>query len=161
MGSGLISVQSEKPIQFRVDRPLGKLLKWLRLLGYDAISDHLPKNGYLGTASFDDNRIWITCNKPTVPVEGIMVINPGNLIDQLRQIIVALRIPRQSLKPFSRCSECNAELKTVAREKIRGRVPDYVWETQLQFRTCDACQKIFWSGTHVDKQRQMIDQLFE
>jgi len=161
MCSSLTNGKIRPPTQFRVDRPLGKLLKWLRILGYDAIADRLPENSYLVSASNYDDRIWITKAKLTASIEGIIYINAKNPIDQLRQVIMALHIQRHSLRPFTRCSECNGGLIIVDREKIRGQVPDYIWETHHQFRTCNICQKIFWPGSHVDKQRQVIDQLFK
>jgi len=161
MCSSLINAKIDAPIQFRVERTLGKLLKWLRILGFDAISDRLPENSYLVTASNDDDRIWITKTKQTSSNEGIIYISTNNPIDQLRQVIVALDIQLHTLRPFSRCSECNNELIIVDRQKIRGQVPDYIWETHHKFQSCNICQKIFWPGSHVDKQRHIIDQLFE
>ena len=161
MVRSISSAQTEKPIKFRVDRPLVKLVKWLRLLGYDTVSSRLPDKRHNANASGPDDRIWITKAKLTAPGERIMQVSTNNPIDQLRQVITALRLPRQSLKPFTRCSECNNELVRIEREKLRGQVPDYVWETHRQFQTCKVCRKIFWPGSHVDKQRQVIDQLFE
>ncbi len=152
--------QAETEIKFRVDRLLGKLLKWLRLLGYDAIPDDSPKNGILAYASRQGDRIWITHAKLISPVEGIIQIKSKNPIDQLRQVISTLGIQHHTLKPFTRCSDCNAELTTVAREKLQGKIPDYIWQTHHQFRFCDVCQKIFWPGSHVDKHRKIIEQLF-
>lgn len=160
MGISLSNGQTEKPIQFRVDRPLGKLIKWLRLLGFDAISECLPASK-VSTAPRHDDRIWIIKTKLMAPIEGIIPISTNNPIDQLRQVITVLRIQRHSLKPFTRCSECNCELITVDRETIRGLVPDYIWETHHQFQSCDFCQKIFWPGSHVDQQRQIIEKLFK
>ena len=153
--------QPKNPIQFRVDRPLAKLLKWLRLLGYDAVSDSLPGKMALTSASGSDDRIWITNAKQMETAEGLIHISTKNPINQLRQIIVALGIRRQDLKPFTRCSGCNCKLIPVDRARLRGQVPDYIWETHRQFRSCDFCNKIFWPGSHVDRQRRIIDQLFE
>ena len=161
MCSDSLNGQIEKPIRFRVDRQLAKLAKWLRLLGYDTISERLTENRFLGTASRYDDRIWVTGSKLSVPMERIISISASRPIDQLGQVIEALRIPRQAIKPFTRCSECNCKLVPVDRGTVKGRVPDFVWQAHRQFRTCDSCQKIFWSGSHVDKQRQIIDRLFE
>jgi hypothetical protein len=161
MCTGLTNGKIVPPTHFRVDRSLGKLLKWLRILGYDAISDRFAENSYQVSAANADDRIWITKTKLTPPIAGIINISAKNPIDQLRQVIVALRIQRHSLRPFTRCSACNSDLINVDRETVRGQVPDYIWETHRQFRTCNFCQKIFWPGSHVKKQRQIIDQLFE
>jgi uncharacterized protein with PIN domain len=161
MGVRVPDRRPKEPIQFRVDRPLGKLVKWLRLLGYDAISDSLPDKMVLTRASRSDNRIWITNAKQMETIEGLIHISTNKPIDQLRQIIIALNIQRQALKPFTRCSLCNCKLIAVDRAGVRGQVPDYIWETHRQFRSCDFCNKIFWPGSHVDRQRRIIDRLFE
>jgi len=154
-------VQTEKIYRFRVDKQVGKLVKWLRLLGYDAISDCLPANKYLANASHSDDRIWITNAKLATPIESVIQVHTTNPIEQLRQVIVALHIKQNSLNLFTRCSECNRELIKVDREALRGQVPDYIWETHYLFQTCDMCHKIFWPGSHVDRQRRIIDKLFE
>ena len=65
--------------------------------------------------------------------------------DQVRQILaLAGTLPG----PLSRCLDCNEPLLEVEREKVRNRVPVFVFETQPRFKQCPGCGKIYWAGTH-------------
>jgi len=57
----------------------------------------------------------------------------------------------EMVKPFSRCSRCNAELEAVSPETVKNEVPDYVFFTQEEFLRCRGCGRIYWKGTHVPK----------
>jgi len=161
MGADLPQTHGRQSFRFRVDRPLGKLAKWLRLLGYDTVSDRLSKAGHIRPGSRHDDRIWIIAADLPVRTEGIIGVNATDPIRQVFQVLTALGIERESLKPFTRCIQCNHELDAVARKHVRGRVPDYIWETHKQFRTCSKCNRIFWRGSHVVKQRRIMDRLFK
>jgi uncharacterized protein with PIN domain len=60
------------------------------------------------------------------------------------------------VRPFSRCSLCNAELFQIPREAVLGAVPDYVFETASDFRKCPECARVYWPGSHRQK---MFDKL--
>jgi uncharacterized protein with PIN domain len=49
---------------------------------------------------------------------------------------------------FTRCILCNEPLTDIAKEKARGRIPEYVFKTQDKFVCCPKCSRIYWQGTH-------------
>ena len=53
-------------------------------------------------------------------------------------------------KLFQRCVECNCPLEDAPKEETKGKVPEYVFQTQEVFKRCPSCKKIFWKGTHWD-----------
>jgi len=59
-------------------------------------------------------------------------------------------MPVEIDKLFYRCIECNTPLEDIAKEKIKTKVPEYVYQTQSTFKQCTNCRKIFWKGTHWD-----------
>jgi uncharacterized protein with PIN domain len=79
--------------------------------------------------------------------------------EQLKQVVEALQLdPVQLL--FTRCAECNAVLEDVAKdEAVQARVPEYVWQTQNEFRRCPQCQRIYWGATHKDHILTELQQL--
>jgi len=38
----------------------------------------------------------------------------------------------------------------VAKDEVRDRVPEYVWQTQREFRHCPECHRLYWGATHLD-----------
>jgi len=67
----------------------------------------------------------------------------------LKQVIDELKLdPLPTL--FTRCAECNQRLEDVFKENVREQVPEYVWQTQEEFRGCPECRRIYWGATHKD-----------
>ena len=139
--------------QFIADAMLGKLARWMRVMGCDVeyfpeISDHalsdLAKRG---------NRIILTRDTRLIQWK----INRGNAFlvtgdhysDQLRQVVEAFAIdPFRDM--LSRCLRCNVLLAQLDKKDLAGKLPPYVFETQDRFETCPRCQKIYWKATHVE-----------
>ena len=60
---------------------------------------------------------------------------------QFCEVVRAFQLER-SLKPFSRCRACNAALREVPKEPVRGRVPETVWRELDDFTECPQCGRI-------------------
>jgi uncharacterized protein len=141
--------------RFVVDIMLGKLAKWLRVLGFDARSmplDDQPRIASLLSEGF----IPVTRRVKFRDIEGVLFIRNDHRFEQLKELISSLSIGIDELRPFSRCSLCNAELLQIPGEAAFGAVPDYVFETASDFRKCPECAKVYWPGSHRQK---MIDKL--
>lgn len=139
--------------RFLADRTLGRLVKWLRMLGYDtAYLPQLSPQGLIReghrqgrTILTRDTRVARQKNLPPC-----VFVRDDRFRDQLRQVVTVCQLdPLHSL--FTRCSECNEPLADLPKEKVHGRVPAYVWETQSEFRHCPSCHRLYWGATHKDK----------
>jgi uncharacterized protein with PIN domain len=91
----------------------------------------------------------------------LLFIESDDPPQQLRQVVAALGITFDELRPFSRCLRCNRLIEPVEKWQIRESVPDYVWQTQSAFYRCPDCRKIYWPGSHLELSRQRIRKLFE
>lgn len=60
------------------------------------------------------------------------------------------------VQPFRRCMRCNTPLEPIAREEVRGRVPEGVWESYESFAWCPICRRVYWKGSHYDRMRGML-----
>jgi uncharacterized protein with PIN domain len=142
--------KKEKEIKFLADRMLGKLVKWLRILGFDT-----------AYPSFDDDLSLIL----TARQEGrILLTRDANLIKrrniQLAGIIKGLKLEIDlNSKIFSRCSLCNTPTKDVDKKEVKNYVPPYVFSTQNRFVYCPSCKKYYWRGTHWQRMTQKIQKL--
>jgi uncharacterized protein with PIN domain len=88
--------------------------------------------------------------------EGILLKSDA-LEDQVKQVVRT--VGEDNLALFTRCSVCNAELESVEKEGVRGRIPEYVYETQDEFSMCPTCGRYYWKGTHWDKMKADIDRM--
>jgi uncharacterized protein with PIN domain len=153
-------------IRFIVDVMLGKLAKWLRILGFDAYYKiDLDDENIIKIAQIEkriiltkDKRLSKTLEK--LSLQYIFIEN-NDYISQLKQIIICLKIKKSDILILRRCAICNSLIKRVEKELIEGFVPDYVFNTQLDFNICEGCGKIYWSGSHINKIQDVLDRLFE
>lgn len=143
--------------RFAVDRMLGRLARWLRVLGHDvAYGSHLGGRTAAGCAR-RDGRILLTrdtrlLRDPHLPPH--LFITSDHFRDQLRE--VAARYPLGTGSCFRRCLECNRLLEEVPRERARDRVPPFVWAASPRFLCCTGCGRFFWPATHQEHMRREL-----
>ena len=147
---------------FAAERTLGRLAKWLRLLGYDTVFElEIGTNRFLDGLSPEYILLTRTESvRDTCSSHRLIFIESNDLNDQLRQIIRELGIVLEDIEPFTRCLECNATIKQVAKTEISGQVPDYIWETNEVFQKCPNCKRVYWPGSHAKRSVQRIEELF-
>jgi len=153
-------MDSANEIRFTVEMTLGKLAKWLRILGFDtAYAANVAGGELIDTAR---NRILLTRTKRIWDMKiakECIFITSNHPFEQLREVILALDIEKEDIRPFSRCIQCNTSIRWVEKNAVRGKVPDYIWETQDTFHTCSHCRRIYWSGSHTQRSRNIINRL--
>ena len=149
-------------MKFLVDRTLGKLVKGLRMLGYDTIF-HRGEDAYqLIRLARSESRILLTRDtklQPRKPEDQIARITEDNPSLQLKGLFQGGFISIHDEKPFSRCLECNGLLSQIPREEAEGRVPDFVFYHQEGFFRCPQCQKIYWKGSHHQNMEKKLQEL--
>lgn len=145
MGAG---TEAGEPVRFAVDWMLGRLARWLRILGHDvAYGPHLRRRTLIGCAR-REGRVLITrdtrlLRDPTLPPH--VFVTQDRFRDQLREVAAA--VPLGGV-PFSRCVECNRPLEDVPRERAEAAVPPYVFATAPRFQRCAGCGRFYWPATH-------------
>ena len=122
-------------MKFIVTKELGRLVRWLRILGYDTEYFLSSNRSSLVITSLRDERIILTRDSRMSPVSGIRIvrIKHDELKKQLAQVMKELDIKPDEKALFRRCVLCNKKLKEVEKETIKGKVPEYVYETQKDF----------------------------
>jgi uncharacterized protein with PIN domain len=146
---------------FAAERTLGRLAKWLRILGFDTLYEPDLPPGYFN--DLEPSRLLLTRRTSCRPGQAdnpYVVIRTDHFWDQLGEVIQAVGLTADSIQPFSRCICCNSAILPVNKAELQGKVPDYIWETHDVFRICRRCQRIFWSGSHIRHSMERIRCLF-
>ncbi|MGD9305578.1 MAG: Mut7-C RNAse domain-containing protein [Desulfobacterales bacterium] len=149
--------------RFAAERTLGKLAKWLRLLGFDTIFEAQDSSDRF-FKDLPSGRILLTRTQAIQEQYGTrnhIIIKSDHVQDQIRQVIYELGIVFQDIRPFSRCLSCNVEITEIEKDAIFGQVPDYVWDTHDIFYTCPECKRIYWPGSHTKHNMKLIEELFD
>jgi uncharacterized protein with PIN domain len=141
--------------RFVIDSMLGKLAKWLRILGFDARYERLGDQQQIdryrtqGFFLLTRNRRWSgqTC---------VFCLTANDPLEQLREVVSLVSITPQETHLLERCVRCNDQLREIAHEEVFGHVPDYVFETHSSFHRCPNCLKIYWPGSHPKRMLQRL-----
>jgi len=138
---------------------VGRLARWLRILGYDTIYPEVSDAEMLRMAH-EEGRVLLTRDTGLTDRKGVSIffIESDHLEDQLGQVIRRFRLDTRS-KRFTRCGVCNGLLEKVSPEAVRDEVPEFVQRTHDQFARCTSCGQIYWPGTHWPKIDAMLKKL--
>jgi len=136
--------------RFVADVHLGRLARYLRLLGFDTRYSPDLDDPTLVAISVRERRILLTRDvgllKHRVLTRGYRVrtTDPER---QLEEIVRAFSLEKE-LQPFTRCMSCNAAVHAVARPAVAGRVPPRVFRRFRRFMCCTGSGRCYWRGTH-------------
>jgi hypothetical protein len=140
---------TDAPPRFAVDRMLGRLARWLRILGHDvAYGAHLSGRSLVDCAR-REGRVLLTRDTRLVRGRDLprhVFVASDHFRDQLRQVAAALPLGGAGI--LTRCLDCNRVLDELPRERARDRVPVFVWETSERFLVCAGCGRLYWPATH-------------
>ena len=147
--------------RFVLDVHLGKLARYLRLLGFDSMYANDLTDDHIVRLSVAERRIVLTRDRGILKhgavTHGYWLRNTAPR-DQLHEVIQALDLAGR-IRPFLRCMECNGVLEDVDREAVLERVPASIGREQHAFRLCGACGRIYWRGSHYEKLTQLVQEL--
>ena len=136
-------------LRFAADRMLGRLARWLRILGHDvAYGSHLGGRT-LVTCARREGRILLTRDTRIIREDDLpphLFLTSDHFREQLQQVAAAFPIGGAGL--LHRCLDCNRVLEEASRERVRDRVPAFVWATTEHFLACTGCGRLYWPATH-------------
>ena len=133
--------------RFIADAMLGKLARWLRLLGYDTLYLQ-DDDATIAQRARVEGRILLTRDHGLAARRGLRVILIAS--QELESQLIQVVREAGSLPPDTtpRCMTCNVPLQDISPEEARESVPPYVAQTQHEFRRCPRCGRITWPATH-------------
>lgn len=146
-------------MKFICDDNLGKLAKWLRTLGYDTLFSRTMPDSELLSKALNEDRVILTRDRKIIELKVVskyLLIESDKPLSQLKQVKDKFSLQTSVEKLFTRCLLCNTPLIPVEKEKIKDKIPPFVYKTQKNFVFCSKCKKIFWSGTHVQKMTERL-----
>ena len=145
-------------MKFILTNELGRLAKWLRILGYDAKFYQADNLSTLVITALREERIILTRNSriSRFPGPRIVIIDSDFVDKQLKQAFKRLKITPRPKDMFTRCVICNVQLDEIDKAKVKDRVPKYVFQNQKDFMSCPKCKKVYWQGTHWGNARKYL-----
>jgi len=139
-------------VRFWCDQMLGKLARWLRILGYDTIYKRtgIPDELYIN--SLNSNRLFLTRSSVFSSRPNAIVLPGNTVIDHLSYLKKHINLNTTLDLSKTRCTSCNG---TVVFLKDRSDLPEEfkisypkIVGKQTEFTRCTDCGKIYWEGSH-------------
>ncbi len=147
--------------RFAVDRMLGRLARWLRLLRFDALyRPDLPGRRLL-TLAAREGRVLLTRDRALLRVRSpvrVVAIAADHFREQLRELDRSLPLGGIEARA-PRCAECNVPLEAVELDRLPDSVPAYVRVTETEFLRCPGCRRVYWPATHIERMSAEIASL--
>ncbi|MCE5194796.1 MAG: Mut7-C RNAse domain-containing protein [Nitrospiraceae bacterium] len=142
-------------MKFIADSMLGRLAKWLRLIGFDVFYFSDIDDNTLLRISKQENRIILTRDTHFLKrrnFSNYLFIKSNNTKDQFSEV---LNVYGFADLGSSRCVKCNGILIVVNdKDSIRAEIPEHIYVECNKFQRCDICSSIYWEGSHIKRFRE-------
>lgn len=139
--------------RFIVDTNVGKLARWLRMLGYDTLFINNIDDEELIAIGLKEKRALLTKDTQIMQRRVVtsdrlkaILIQSDDVKAQLLQVVRAMKLDQE--RKFTLCLECNEPLVPKRKDEVQELVPPYVFKTQSNYYQCPSCQRVYWRATH-------------
>ncbi len=150
-----------RELRFITDQPLGKLTSRLRLIGQD-VEYGLNFSGMeLVDKVVNSGRILLTRNRQLLMPSRIKrgyLVRSNYPNDQVVEVLHRFDLVG-SIKPFTRCMNCNGILIPVKKEEVLHLLEPLTKRYYRRFRQCSSCGQVYWRGSHHEKLKKYISNL--
>ena len=147
--------------RFVLDVHLGKLARYLRMLGFDC--DYSPdrNDADLARICSGEERILLTRDRNLLKrtmIDRGLCIHSTVSEEQAAEVIARLDLAR-SVKPFNRCMECNGLIIELDPADIPDDAPAGVKKWCSEYFRCTGCNRLYWKGSHADRMSERIERI--
>lgn len=138
---------------FICDVHLGKLARWLRLLGFDAAYRNEASDREIVEQARHEQRIVLTRDRHLLQHK---VITHGYWVrstvpdEQVGEVVRRFQL-QADIAPFSRCMECNGRVHPVPKGAVADQLEPRTQELFDEFFQCEQCRRLYWRGSHYER----------
>lgn len=151
-----------KPLRnpkFILDVHLGKLARYIRMLGFDTFYSNELDDESIVKQSLKEKRTILTRDVGLLKRKNIThgyYIRNTNTEKQIEEVVNRFQLEKM-IKEFTRCIDCNGILAPIPKEKVIDKLPLKVKKYYTEFFICTDCTKIYWHGTHVEGMTKVVN----
>ncbi len=150
-------------VKFVLDVHLGKLAKYLRMVGFDTLYSNSYEDQEIVNISLEQKRIILTRDINLLKIKDI---THGYFVrntipkKQILEIIDRFDL-KSKLNPLSRCIECNHSVVRVIKSKIADQLKPKTLKYYNDFFQCTHCERIYWEGSHFNNMKEFVNRLLK
>ena len=140
-------------MKFIADGMLGKLARWLRMLGQDVKYSNQFEDAELIKAAKKERRILLTRDselyKRALAKDIVTFYVEGRTgAEKIAELAQRFNFPLRINLKRSRCPECNTKIRLTPKEKLADKVEKDTFNYYDEFWKCPNCGNIYWQGAH-------------
>jgi uncharacterized protein with PIN domain len=157
-----INLPKTAEIKFFADVMAARVVRWLRAIGIDTLWEDAVADRDLVRRAVEEKRFILTLDKRLIEewrVDNVLLLRSENPFEQFQEIIAHFGIEKPK-EFFTRCLVCNTPLRRASAEEIAAGAPEAVRENEKNFRYCPNCKKLYWQGSHTERMRRAIEEVF-
>ena len=147
--------------RFLLDGHLGRLARYLRMVGFDSAYDRNAEDEALARLSVSERRILLTRDRGLLKRREVTHgywVRQTDARKQLSEVVRRFDLAGR-LRPFTRCLRCNAELHAAAKIDVASQLPPRTRDCYQEFLRCGGCGNVYWQGPHHRRMLAMIEEL--
>jgi len=152
--------ESLRPPVFVADANLGRLARYLRLLGFDCLYRNDYDDDAIAKIASEQHRTILTRDRTLLQrriiIHGYFVRADMPKI-QTKEVLRRFDL-YPLIKPLTRCTRCNGELVETNKQKIEHRLEPLTKKHYDRFLICSECGQIYWQGSHCARIKRLVDE---
>jgi uncharacterized protein with PIN domain len=142
-----------KNLKFLTDGMLGKLTRWLRMLGKDVVYTGSMDDKEIIQKAKKERRILLTRDLELYQqaigkgAEALLIESP-NQTANLARLATRFKFKLEIDVEVSRCPKCNARIRPASKADVVNKIPETTSSFYNEFWECLDCGQIYWRGAH-------------
>jgi uncharacterized protein with PIN domain len=149
-------------MKFIVDGMLGKLSRWLRILGHNVKYSNNLDDAQLLTIAKKERRTLLTRDFELYRHATAKGIDAFYMEEETGEERLAALARKYGMDldidmTISRCPKCNTKVKPITKEEAAGKVEKSTFEHYDEFWKCPKCGQIYWQGAHWTRIRRTLE----
>jgi len=147
--------------KYLLDVHLGKLARYLRMLGIDSVYENNFTKDEIVSISLEQNRTILSRDRHLLMRKEITHaywIRSEYPVEQIKEVIHRFHLEHE-IKEFSLCMECNYKLEPVKKAEVFDTLPPKVRDYHHEYYVCKFCGRIYWPGTHYVNMKKLLSQI--
>jgi len=146
-----------RALRFVLDVHVGRLAAYLRMAGFDALYGNQSSDAELASIVARERRVLLTRDRYLLmrtAVDRGYWVRSTEPKQQLVEVVKRFDLA-DSIRPFTRCLQCNTILEEASPESVLDRLPPMVKDKDF-FRVCPTCQRIYWERSHHERMSKLL-----
>jgi uncharacterized protein with PIN domain len=150
-------------LRFITDGMLGKLTRWLRMLGHDVVYARDMEDMEILDLAKGEQRCLLTrdselCRRAKNHNVEALFVDGRNDVDRLVSVSKRIGLDLDVDPDVSRCPVCNGEIQPVEKNSVLDELLPTTAASYERFWRCAQCRKVFWQGTHWTRIKQTFSE---